>query len=275
MKKKNVVILIIFIILLFSGMLLSFSYIEKNKKPEKVSGIKRFEKRLEKKENMLIYVTEEKCELCKPIDKIIQFYEEAYDLDFYYTNKEDLSGSELRDYFGLADQAIELPAVIYIRDGMLKGIDNKILNEDYFRDYLMEYDFLDKAYYKNDYRLTYEEFKENSSKNEKNIVFFYNYGSNVYQIGEEKKQVQMLDRDDVRKELLKLSKEKEFTYGLVFYHSSGSDKIYQEVMGMIGKKEIEGPFIVITENGKVVDYLVPKNKDGISQFLIKNKIYES
>ena len=275
MKKQNIVILMILTILLLLGMILIPSYLEKNKKPAKVSGIKKFEKRLEKKENMLIYVTEEKCELCKPIDKMIKFYEKAYNLDFYYTNKEDLSGSELRDYFELADQAIELPAVIYIRDGMLKGIDNKILNEDYFRDYLMEYGFLDKAYYKNDYRLTYEEFKENYSKNEKNIVFFYNYGANVYSIGEEGEKEEFANAEKIREELVKLSREKEFTYRVVFYHSSGSDKIYREVTESIGKKEIKGPFIAITENNKVVDYLVPKNIKSVPEFLLKNQIYPS
>jgi len=273
MKKQNIVILVILIILLLLGMMLIPSYLEKNKKPTKVSGIKRLEKKLEKKENMLIYVTDKDCELCREIDPMIHYYEEAYGLEFYYTNQEDLSSGELKEYFELADQAIELPAVIYIRDGMLRGIDNKILNEDYFRDYLMEYGFIDKSY-DNDYRLTYEEYKELSAKSEKNIIFFYNYGSNVYNLGESKKEEQGTDRDEVRKELLKLSKEKGFTYRLVFYHSSGSDKIYQEVLEKIDKKEIKGPFLVITENNQVLDYLVPKKSSEIGSFLTKNKIYE-
>ena len=96
----------------------------------------------------IIYVTDDSCELCKETDKMIDFYEKAYNLEFYRTNKEGLTNNDLKEYFGLEEAAIELPAVVYIRDGMLKGIDNKILTEDYFRDYLVEYEFLDKKIFR-------------------------------------------------------------------------------------------------------------------------------
>ncbi len=274
-KKKAIifmsVILIIIIILLIVGVLLA-GYREQQEVPVKEDGMKLLEKKLEKKVNMLIYVTEDDCELCKPIDKMIKFYEEAYNLEFYYTNKEDLTNSELREYFELEEQAIELPSVVYIRDRMLKGIDNKILTEDYFRDYLIEYGFLDKAYYENDYRITYEEFKKNYASSEKQILFFYNYGSNVYNLGESGEKKEYKDADEIRKELIKLSKEKKFTYRVVFYNSSGSDEIYKEITTSLKKEEINGPFIVITESNDVVDYLVPEKISSVSKFLEKNKI---
>lgn len=272
MKKTGIILLVSSIFIILIGVISIPFSMRKSERPKKqiVTGMPEFKKKLEKKENMLIYVTEDNCDLCKPIDKMIHYYENAYGLEFYYSNRENLTSGELKEYFELEDQAIELPAVVYIRDGLLKGIDNKILSEDYFRDYLMDYGFIDKSYTENDYRISYEEFKEKYSSSEKQILYFYNYGSNVYSLGETGEKKEYKNIDTTREELFKLSKENNFKYRIVFYNSKDSDKIYQEIITNIGKKEISGPFIVITENSKVLDYVLLNKKASVTDFLKKN-----
>ncbi len=275
MKKEKIIIFVIVIMISILGMNFIANYIESSKKEDKnvKTGMKKLEKKFERQENMLIYVTDDSCELCKDTDKMIDFYEKSYGLEFYRTNKEGLTNNDLKEYFDLEEAAIELPAVVYIRNGLLQGIDNKILTEDYFRDYLIEYGFLDKTYLETDYRITYDQFMEKYNTNEKQVIFFYNYGTNVYTMGEKKKKVKYANREKAREELVKLSKDYNFKYRVVFFSSEGSDKIYQEVLKSVGKKELEGPFIVITENSQVIDYLEVKTLDSISAFLAKNNIY--
>ncbi len=277
MKQKKIIILIATIFLFIFAMVIIANDIENSKKEEKEveTGMKKLEKKFKRRENMLIYVTDDSCELCKETDKMIDFYEKAYNLEFYRTNKEGLTNNDLKEYFGLEEAAIELPAVVYIRDGMLKGIDNKILTEDYFRDYLVEYEFLDKKYLETDYRITYDQFMEKYKTDEKQIIFFYNYGTNIYYNGKKKKnKIKYANREKVREELVKLSKNHNFNYKVVFFSSEGSDKIYQEVLKSTGKKELGGSFIVLTQNSQVTDYLEVKALNSISPFLEKNNIYE-
>lgn len=274
MKKTGIILLVISIFVILLGVIsLPFS-LKKSEKPKKqvVTGMQEFKKKLAKKENMLVYVTEDNCELCKPVDKMVHYYENAYGLKFYYSNRENLTSNELKEYFELAEQAIELPAVVYIRDGLLKGIDNKILSEDYFRDYLMDYGFIDKSYIENDYRINYEEFKKKFTSTEKQIFYFYNYGSNVYSLGETGEKKEYKNIDVAREELFKLSKEHNFKYRLIFYDSKDSDKIYQEIITSLGNKKISGPFIVITENSKVKNYIQLNKNASITDFLKKNGI---
>lgn len=274
MKKKQKIILIILATIGLTLIIIGLIYDSNHKKVinnPKV-GVQKIEKKIAEKENMLIYVTEKNNDLCKETDKMIKYYEEAYGLEFYYSNKENLSNSDLVDYFELEEQAVEYPAVVYISDGLFRGVANKILSEDYFRDCLLEYGFIDKSYYENDYRITYKEFKEKFASSEKQILFFYNYGSNVHILGETGEKKEFINAEKVRKELLELSKEYNFKYRVVFYNSESSDEIYKEVITSLGKKEIAGPFIVITENNKVIDYLAPEKISSINNFLNKNGI---
>lgn len=261
-------LVIVLSILCIIGVTSFINYTGDTKK--EVTGMKKLEKKLNAREDMLIYVTEDDCEPCEQIDTMIDFYENVYGLDFYRTNKEGLKKDDLKRYFDLETEAIEYPSVVYICDGMLKGIDNKILTEEYFRDYLIEYGFLDRSYLDTDYGINYDEFIKRYSSNEKQVFFFYNYGANIMTIDGKKKNKKDVNRENIREELIRLSKSHNFNYHIIFFYSEGSDRIYNTIVSSLGGRNIEVPSIVITQNSEVIDYFEPDKISHIGTFLEKN-----
>ncbi len=275
--KKSMILVLIFV----GVFLLVFVYNNVTKKNiysknnYVITSIDNMEKILNKKENFLIYAYANSCYFCKESNQMISFYEKAYSLKIYRMNLSNVVDSKVREYFNLSEGALNPPAVIFIKKGNLKAIDNMILNEDYFRDYLLKYGYIDSSYYENDYRIDYKEFQKKYQSSNKNVFLFYNYGENVSTIGEKKKKEEYrLSKSKIREELLRLTKEHPFSYRVIFYHVEGADRIYDQVRKDVHQKKIEGPFIIITENSHVVDYLIPRNKKEISSFLEKNGIYK-
>lgn len=245
----------------------------KKQSSENISDVEDLNQKMETEKDMIVYVTDNKCDLCELSDEIIKFYESEYNLKIHKMNLKYESSKALIKNFGLAKEAVNVPAVIFIRDGALKGIDNLMLTENYFRDYLMDYGFLDKSYYENDYRMSYEDFKTLYASSSKQVILAYNFGAYARNIGGEEEEKKVLDRNDARKEMLRLSRNNNFKYRLLFQLDEDSNKIYSELLQSMNQQEMEGPCVIITQENKVIDYIIPSKKSEIDAFLKKNGIY--
>jgi thiol-disulfide isomerase/thioredoxin len=214
--------------------------------------------KVDNKEDMLIYVYNDKsCEFCDDVSKVLNFYEEAYDLKFYKYNTDNNDASKLEKLFGFMDDYLVNPNVILVRDGKYVAVANQIMVDSTLREFLLQYNFINDNMKNKDYILGYEQFMNEYSSNDKKIILLINYGTSELEL---------------REKLLKLSEEYNFNYGIIYFGIGDSHKIVPIIKNNIGDAKFKTPLLIITQNNKIIDYIYPEGTQDMSKYLRKNNI---
>ena len=260
MKKKN---LIIVLVILVSLMILVLSLVGLQKKGQIAKSlIDEILEKIDNQEDLLIYVTDkhENCYLCTDCNYIIDYYSDSFKLDFITFNKSDNSEdsySKLLEKYDLVGSLKE-PAVMMIRDGELKGIANEILTENLLKQFLIDFEFIDKQNENRDYQVGEEKFNKMLSSSEKSIFIVYTYEDSHY---------------DVRKQFLELANKYNFSYGLIYSGVGNGAKVSKIISESLGD-EYTLPLVIITQNGEIIDYINSVEEEKLVSFLKKNEIID-
>ena len=129
---KNNIFLFIFLIMITIAIVFYSSHkintaINSSKIDDKINNLEELKDKMDRKEDVLIFVTKNNCSYCENIRKTISFYRDNFGLRFYELNLSGISVAEIKKYFNLEKDAIMEPALIFIKDGVFKGIDNMII----------------------------------------------------------------------------------------------------------------------------------------------------
>lgn len=255
MKKKIILISSICIILFISLIIVITSF--------PITFFGKLEKMQEKKEDFLIYVTDqfENCAVCIDVNYMINFYKKNYNVDFLEFNIGISTKSDYQKFLSEVGytSSIELtaPAIIYMKNGELKTIMNNIVDENSFRNVLIENKFIDKKYKNTDTLMSKKEYDNLYKSSEKTLIAIYNYEEETYLI---------------RERLLELNKKYKFNFRIVYAGVSESGLISMELMEKLGFNNFKVPSLIIVQNSQIIDQLNSTDTDKIIKFLKKNQI---
>lgn len=260
-KSSNLIakILLIILILLLLATIIVVVYLQgkqSNNSSNKDNLDKQLEELLDTTPDCLIYLTSDNCQDCDISNKLINYYEKNYSVNFQHFNLDKISDSVLDKRISEEKQNIQTPAIIVIKNEQREIIYNNIINEELLKSELIKYGFLDETSGKIDNRIDNDSFKEIYSQEEKQIIFLNSYDGDEY---------------ENREKILKLSEKYNFNYSVVSFYNSNSTDIYDEVAKKINI-EFDKPLIIITQNNDILDYSTITNQKTIYDFLNKNKM---
>lgn len=257
MKKEKIIILCTVIILVGIIIYLVFFH-EKDSYKINISQYNEIKVKLNNKEDLLIYITdkENNCYECVNGDKIINYYKEVYNLDFYTymisdNTEEDLE--KLKDEFDFEENFLMTPTVILIKEGQIVAVANFVLIDDILKNYLIQFGFLDKTTNEKDIPLNLETFDPIYQKDEYSLIVSFNAQDESY---------------DFRKKILELSNEYQFKFYTLFRGIGNTNSIYDNLKESSGI-EFETPSLFIVKNNTVIDYLKSEEEPEILSFLRK------
>ncbi len=217
-------------------------------------------KRIGDKESLLVYFTNKdpyKCSECENIDKVINFYEELYNIKFirFDSDYEKVINIMEKEYY-FDRNYITDPAVMIFKDGEIKGVVNEIMAEKDLLDFLIKYGFVDKKYLDIDNSLDTDE-KFSSIFNSSNNEVIVSYSGNYF---------------NLKKELYKISLRNNLKINYVIYGNATYYKYSMILNSQIPVEHSGGTLIIVVNSGKVIDYMEYKDGSNIEEFLKKNKI---
>ena len=220
-------------------------------------------KKIEKKDNFLIFVTDTSptCIYCKDTTKYINLYKEIYNLDMitYDKNKNDPKNFEkLKKAIQYTENQEKnwaiAPAIIIIKKGLWKTIVNENLYENNLKKYLIENKFIDEKEIDREQQLTDENMDEIQKQTAPTLAYIYDFTDKSY---------------EVRKDLINLSKKYNFNYYLITYGFGPTAKITGT---FAQQRKLSIPSLIVLENNKIIDITDKLTKNEIINFLKKNKI---
>lgn len=256
-NKKNIILLVIIIVILVSMCLLFFNN-KPHTKTNKDDLIDRIINRIDKKENFLIYVSENNCVSCGDMEDFILYYNKYYNVKFTNLNIDKVSENsykKLLKKLGYKKVQISSPAVIYIKDGFSAGISNGIMTEDILKNSLINYGYMLKEEAESDNLISNEEFFKKFKDTKGHLIVFYTYDSDISY--------------DFRGKVYKLSNKYKFNYDLVYAGMAYSYNITTTVYGKLRDK-FTIPIMVLIGDNKVIDYVSENDTSMIEAFLKKH-----
>lgn len=259
--RKRVIVIFVSIITLLLFLIIIIGNDKENKKDYTYKVIDKIVDKFNNKEDLLIYITSSSDECggtCIDSKDIISYYSEVYKLEFIEFDKNKESNKDynsLIDKLNIKDAIINIPAVIMIKQGVVKAIAS-IDTEEYLRKYLLENEFISENESDKDYQISYSQFEELYVSNNNNLILIYSYGTTNYK---------------VREKLFNLSSKYGFKYNTIY--TGTVDNV--DMVDFLDK-ELNGnysiPMLLIVKDSKVIDYTTSNNNKEIKEFLEKNNI---
>lgn len=259
MKKKLIIILTIFIL----SIVFITIFIKNNTsiKTKNISTLDKIYNKIDNKEDILIYINENSktCNFCNSSKNMINYYNDAFKLDLILFNKDKYSNDnfiKLKKKLLIEENSyIVSPAIIIVKKGVAKAIVNEIHDEVDLKNYLVEYNYINKEYLEKDLQIKDEKLEKLYKSDSKNLILIIN--NNDY------------NNYKYREKILNLSKNNNFDYKVYIAGTIGSligaTKLQDEI-----NKNIELPYMLIVQNNKIVDYTTSNNTKKIKEFLNKN-----
>ena len=254
MKKKSIFLILISILLLILILPLCLSKKEHQKSLKNPLDNKIISNKVQNK-NMLIYLynnDSKECYDCKDITKIIKFYDEFYNLDFIYYDKNKTTTTnykELEEKIGIDNINMAIPAIIYFKGESIYTI-NSIFSEAIIKDFLEDNKLITTNRFNN---IIYnkEQFEKIYNSNENKLLIYHNNEKDSY---------------NFRKKVYNYSKIYNFD---VYNMNNGTGNVLEAYINIYSQLEdkLSVPMLIILKEKKVIDYT--NNENEIENFLKK------
>ena len=261
MKKKYIIYIGVVIVIISSLItLVVLSSKGKNNQPHTYKVYTKISDKMDHKESFLVYFRNDdpyKCNTCKKIDNVIDFYEDIYGLKFmiYDTDyKNEIIKLDLK--FNLEPGFITNPAVLIVKDGEMKAIANDFYDEIFLKQELVDNGFID----------------EKSANIETEII--------------DDKDFDRIFKED-KKQLIVVYSNKNLEMRKLLYDIAMNDSYFQYysiVKGIFAnynsfmtlsnflQDEMNDTTLVVVKNEKIVDKISSFNRSKVKKFLKKNEI---
>ena len=264
MKKKNLIIILVLGVVLILISIGVMNLREQTKKENKNLGTTLTDsiiKRMDQKENMLIYVKDdvEFCDLCSVGNDLIAYYEKMYQIKFEVFDKTKATEEDFKKLSKLAKKfkiPIEAPAVLIIQNGELVSVINNLREEDVFKEHLLQWNLIEDKYKDIGHIINFDEFTEFYRSEIPHFVAVYH----------------LLDKSYFMKEaLIHLTSQYNFEYN--YFHNVYEDGgQIQSLIKDIMKEDYQVPILLVIGNGKIIDYTTETDEASILEILKKNGI---
>ena len=263
MKKKLIIISTIIIFIFAIIVILLTIYKSNGNSIIKKDTLEVLYEKVNNKEDIIINITDkiDNCNFCNISKNMIDYYNDTFSLNMITFNKSKYSEKEFNNLItklGInLDSFIVAPAIIIVKDGIAMTIINEIHDEVDLRNYLIEYNYIDKKYTDNDIQINDDKLEDLYNSEDKNVVILIdNNTASSY---------------SYRKNILNLSNKYNFKYNVYIAGSVGSLMGNIKFMDEIGEN-LNLPYMVIIGNGKIIDYTTNNSNNKLEEFLNNNNI---